>query len=106
MVEASAAERRCLRQPPAYAPEIQNRPLQQTNQRISLFSEHGRVHNLQDVRRLPPPTVPGLQRQQEVGPQEPLHHRIRRAQVHELRRSRSGSMQRVLVNQDHQQRDK
>lgn len=38
------------------------------------------------VRRLPPAALSGMQRQQEVRSSQPLHRRIRRAQVHELRR--------------------
>lgn len=64
------------------------------------FSEYGCMHDLQNVRRLPPPALSGLQGQQEIRAQEPLHHRIRCTQMHELRRSRFGAVQRVLMKSE------
>ena len=52
--------------------------------RIS-FAEHGRLHHLQGLRRFQTPSMHGLQRKQEVRPQEPLHNRVRRFKMYELR---------------------
>jgi hypothetical protein len=65
------------------------------NDIVLLCAASGSGDDLRQLRRLPLPAVLGVQRQQEIDPPQPLHHRVRGAQVHELRRGRTGSLQRL-----------
>ena len=65
------------------------------NDIVLLGAASGSGDDLRQLRRLPLPAVLGVQRQQEIDPPQPLHHRVRGAQVHELRRGRTGSLQRL-----------
>ncbi|CAB0041909.1 unnamed protein product [Trichogramma brassicae] len=54
--------------------------------KLHAIAELGRVQHLPGVRRLSAAALSGLQRQQKVGPPKRFHRRVRRPEMHELRR--------------------
>lgn len=61
-----------------------------------IFTVHRHVIHLPSVRRLSAAALSVVQGLQEVGASQSLHHRVRGAQVHELRRSRPGQVLQLL----------